>query len=173
MAETLPMCVCRVELPDGVKDYVICGTAQSAFDRGLTPEAIIGVLLQPVEQISAIAPEGLAVNRFFVDFLHQVIAKHGPGLSSLTAEAQRLGEGWVYIVDQRTPALQGHIPPEDIIGVFAAKAGQIVADSYRSNPNHRIMTVHGFFRLGAELQVHLLQELATRDGRVELAPPES
>ncbi|MBX7106519.1 MAG: hypothetical protein K1X57_20760 [Gemmataceae bacterium] len=161
MAEALPITVCRVRTPDGVKDYVTCVPHQAAFASGLAPEVIVGVLLRPVDQVTAITPEVFARNRVFVDFLHAVIARRGPGLPGLVAEARRQGEGWVYIIDQRTRNPQGHIPPEDIIGVFAVQRGRIVPDSYQSSPKHLILSADGFLQLGAELQACLLEELAS------------
>lgn len=163
MAEVLPISVCRVDTPDGVKDYVTYVPHQTAFERGLAPEAIIGVLLQPVDQVASITPAVFARNRVFVDFLHAVIARRGPELPGLVAEARRQGEGWVYIIDQRTRNPQGHIPPEDVIGVFAVQGGRIVPDSYQSCPKHLILSADGFFQLGAELQACLLEELEGRD----------
>jgi len=162
VAEGLPISVCRVGTPDGVKDYVTCLPQQTAFEHGLAPEAIIGVLLRPVDQVAAITPDVFARNRVFVDFLHEVIARRGPGLPGLVAEARRQGDGWVYIVDRRTRDPHGHIPPKDIIGVFAVQGGRIAPDSYQRSPKHLILSADGFFRLGAELQACLLEELTAR-----------
>jgi hypothetical protein len=162
VAEGLPINVCRVHTPDGVKDYVTCVPHQTAFAHGLAPEAILGVLLRPVDQVAAITPDVFTRNRVFVDFLHEVIARRGPGLPGLIAEARRQGDGWVYLIDQRTRDPRGHIPPEDIIGVFAVQGGRIVPDSYQRSPKHLILSAEGFFQLGAELQACLLEELAAR-----------
>ena len=162
MAEGLPISVCRVNTPDGVKDYVTCVPHQSAFARGLAPEAIIGVLLRPVDQVAAITPDLFARNRVFVDFLHEVIARRGPGLPGLIAEARRQGDGWVYIIDQRTRDPRGPIPPEDIVGAFAVQGGRVVPGSYQRSPKHLILSAEGFFQLGVELQACVLEELAAR-----------
>jgi hypothetical protein len=61
MAEGLPISVCRVNTPDGAKDYVICVPQQMAFARGGPPEAIIGILNRPVDQVAAITPERLGI----------------------------------------------------------------------------------------------------------------
>jgi hypothetical protein len=165
MADSLPINVCSADTPDGVKDYVICIPIDTAFEHGLIPETIIGVLLQPVGQIAAITPEVFARNRAFVDFLHDVISRRGPSLPGLIAEARRQGEGWVCIIDQRTRNPQGHIPPEDIIGVFAVRGGQVVPDSYQRCPKHMILSADGFLRLEAGLQACLLEELTERAGQ--------
>jgi hypothetical protein len=80
-------------------------------------------------------------------------------LPGLIAKAKRQGEGWVYVVDQRTPFPQGAVPPEDIVGAFEIKDGQVVSGSYRPSPKHMILSASGFFRLGSELQPCLLEEL--------------
>ncbi len=158
----LPISVCRVQTPDGVKDYVTCLPQEQVFAHGLPPEAILGVLLRPLGEGEAITPDVFARNRAFVDFLHAVVARRAPGLPGLRAEARRQGDGWVYIIDQRTRTPQGPVPPEDIVGVFAVKGGEVVPGSYQRNPNHRLLSADGFFRLGAELQACLLEELANR-----------
>jgi hypothetical protein len=161
MAE-LPISICRVNTPDGVKDYVTCLPHEQVFARGLAPETIVGVLLRPLEPGEAITPAVFARNRVFVDFMHDVIARRGPEQPGLIAEAQRQGDGWVHIIDQRTRNPQGRIPPEDIVGVFAVKGGVVVPGSYQPSSKHQILSADGFFRLEAELQACLLEELGSR-----------
>jgi hypothetical protein len=161
MAE-LPISICRAHTPDGVKDYVTCLPHGQVFTHGLPPEAIVGMLLRPLDPSEGITPAVFARNRVFVDYLHGVIARRGPGLPGLMAEARQQGDGWVYIIDQRTRDPRGRVPPEDIVGGFAVAGGRIVPDSYRPNPNHLTLSADGFFRLGAELQACLLEELAAR-----------
>lgn len=161
MAE-LQISICRVNTPEGVKDYVTCARQEEVFAHGLIPEAIVGVLLRPLEPGEGITPAVFARNTVFVDFLHEVVARRGPSLPGLMAEAQRQGDGWVYIIDQRTRSPQGHVPPVDLVGAFAVKGGQVVPDSYLRSPKHSILSDDGFFRLGAELQACLLEELTNR-----------
>lgn len=153
------MNICRVDTPDGPKDYVTCLSHEHVFKHGLQPEAIVGVLVRPLENGEQINPDNFARNRVFVDFMHSVIARRGPELPGFIAEAKRQGEGWVYVVDQRTPTPQGAVPPEDIVGVFEIRNGQVVVGSYRASPNHVILSANGFFFLGAELQSCLIEEL--------------
>lgn len=160
----LPITVCRVDTPEGSKDYVTCLSHEVFLQHGLPAEAIIGVLLRPLKSGEAITPNVFARNRVFVEFMHKVIARRGPDLPGLIAEAKRLGEGWVYVVDQRTPTPQGAVPPEDVVGAFEIKNGQVVVGSYRASPKHLILSANGFFRLGSELQPCLLEELAALAG---------
>jgi hypothetical protein len=91
--------------------------------------------------------------------MHGVIARRGPELPGLIAEARRLCDGWVYVIDQRTRTPQDAVPPEDIVGAFEVKGGQVVPGSYRPGPKHMILSADGFFRLGSELLPCLLEEL--------------
>jgi hypothetical protein len=158
----LPICICRVDTPEGKKDLVTCLSHDLVFRRGLPKEAIIGILQRPLEPGERITPGIFAHNRFFVDFMHEIIARSGPELTGLIAEARRQGKGWVYIIDQRTRNPRVNIPPQDVIGAFAVENGQVVPNSYQHNPNHMILSADGFVHLGNELQTCLLTELAKR-----------
>jgi hypothetical protein len=164
MTMKLPLIVCHVDTPEGSKDYVTCLSHEQVFEHGLPPEAIIGVLLRPLDEGEKITPAVFARNRIFVDFMHDVIARRGPALHGLIAEAQRQRDGWVYIIDQRTPTPQGAVPPEDIVGAFEVKDGRVVPGSYWRSPKHMILSSEGFLQLGSELQQCLLEELTALAG---------
>lgn len=161
MNETL-VHVCRVSTSDGLKDYVTLETPEVTFSKGLTPEGIVGVLLRPLKAEERITPENFAPNRAFVALLNAVIAQHGPDQPGFRAEAERLGDGFIYIIDQRTPTPRGSVPPEDIIGAFEAAGGKVVPGSYQANGKHMILSPTGFFRLDGELNQCLLREIASR-----------
>ncbi len=153
------MCIACVETPEGEKNYVTLLSPEQMFSRGLAPEAIVGELSRPLAAGEPITPEVFARNRVFVEFLHAVIARRAPSLPGLIAEARRQGEGWVYLIDQRTRTPDGAVPPEDIIGVFEVRGGAIVPGSYKASPRHRILSPDGFFRLSEDLQAALMEEL--------------
>jgi hypothetical protein len=152
--------VCRVDTEEGKKDYVTVLPPEVMFKDGLAPEAIVGILTRPLESGESITPEVFARNKVFVDFLHKVIARHAPNAPACQAEATKLGNGWIYIIDQRTPTPGGPVPPEDILGAIEVKNGTIVEGSYQASPNHRILSQRGFFRLDPELHQRLVEELA-------------
>lgn len=158
----LPINVFQCDTPDGPKHYVSCLSHEQVFASGLPPEAIIGVLLRPWGPGETITPAVFARNRVFVEFMHEVIGRRGPMLNGLRAEARRQREGWVYLIDQRTLTPEGAVPPEDIVGAFEVEDGQVVPGSYRAIPEHVILSSDGFFRIGAELEACLLEELAKR-----------
>lgn len=157
-----PIYVCRVQTPDGFEDYVTLVSPESSLQHGLAPEAIVGVLSRPLNPGEQITPQVFARNRMFVEFLHEVIARHVPSEPSCRTEARRLGSGWLYIIDQRTATPAGDVPPEDIVGSFEVKDGDIVPSSYRSNPKHVILSANGFFQLSQFLHSCLLKELSAR-----------
>jgi hypothetical protein len=159
-----PMIVCSVDTPEGPKDYVPCLPLEHVFQHGLAPEAIVGVLLRPLESDESITPGVFARNKVFVEFMHSVIARHAPLLPGLIAEAERLFEGCVCVIDQRTPTPNDGVPPEDIVGVFEVKNGRVVPGSYQACPKHMVLSERGFFQLDADLQRCLMDDLATLSG---------
>jgi hypothetical protein len=154
---------CRVDTPDGTKDYLTLLPPDVVSSQGLAPVAIVGVLLRSLQPEESTTPQVFARNRIFVDFMHDVIARCAPQQLGCQAEARRLGEGWIYIVDQRTPTPQGPVPPEDIIGAIQVKGGTVVLGSYRASDKHMILSSRGFFQLDPELRECLLRELAARN----------
>lgn len=125
---------------------------------GLPGEAIAGVL-----DGEGASPEHFRPNPSFAALLHEVIAKHGPTDSELQDVARAQGEGWVYVIDLRTPqGPQGSVPPEDIIGAFEVRAGQIVEGSYRPMEGYETYTSNGLVVLPQGLRRALLRELTLR-----------
>jgi hypothetical protein len=152
--------ICRADIDGGVTDYVTLLPPETFFARGLCPEAVVGVVSRPFESIERITPDVFSRNRVFVDFMHDVIARNAPDDPSFQAAARRQGDGYIYIIDQRTPDPAGTVPPEDIIGAFKVIGGAADPASYWQNPNHVILSSsNGFFNLGPNLQNALLEEL--------------
>jgi hypothetical protein len=160
--------ICRVALPgEGQQDLVTLLPSEETFANGIIPEAIVGVLKRPLEEGEAIKPENFVRKKIFNDFLHEFIARQGPELKGLQAEARRQREGWVYLIDGRTATPQGKVPPDDIIGAFEVKDGRLVAQSYERNPRHVLLSQDGFFRLAPELHEQLLRELTAPNSRTQ------
>jgi hypothetical protein len=70
-------------------------------------------------------------------------------------EADVQGEGYIYLLDGRTPDPAGRVAPEDIIGAVKVEVGTVVRGSFQHNPRHRLLTQHGFFRLSSPIEVAL------------------
>lgn len=106
-----------------------------------------------------ISVDNFTPNPAFVEFLHQVIEKHAPDAEPLQESAAAQGEGWIYMVDGRTPTPQGDVSSEDIFGGFQIKEGKVLDGSYKQNPEHILMTEHGMFQLETWLLEIVLTEM--------------
>src|SRR5262249_23310118 len=145
----LPIGLIRIDFPEGTKDYVTClDKERLSKGEGIPSEGIIGVVLRPLEPGQAITPDNFAANSVFVDFMQGMIARRGPWITDLIADARNLGEGTLYVIDRRTRAPEGpvrSVPTQDIFGEFDVQSGRIVAGSYRPNPKHHLFSSDGFF----------------------------
>jgi hypothetical protein len=130
---------------------------------GYPTEAIIGLFEdQPGTDLinDIISVENFRPNPAFINFMHQVIGKYGPEDSGLREAARRQREGWIYIIDLRTPdGPQGKVPPEDIVGAFEVKDGQLIKESYWANERHLAFSTNGLVQLPGSLHELLMQEL--------------
>jgi hypothetical protein len=161
-----PLYICRTDAGEGAKDYVTLLSPVITSSLGLVAEAIVGTLLKPIEPGKRnITPDAFAHNSAFVNFMHEVIIREAPKQPGAQAEAKRLGEGWIYIIDERAGARGTAVGPEDLIGAFKVRDGQIVLESYSPNRGHRILSERGFFKLEAGLLKLLLQALIVHSSR--------
>ena len=104
--------------------------------------------------------EKFKVNPEFVEFMHKFIEKNTHKTESFIQEALKQQNGYIFIIDFRTPnGIMGEVPPEDIIGAFQVRAGKVVKNSYQRNPNHKIFTENGIVKLPQELNILLIEEI--------------
>ena len=105
--------------------------------------AILGVYDGPTDSLESFRP-----NRTFVELLHRVVVEVGVRSPELAAGARTQGEGWLYVIDPRTPeGADGRVGPEDIIGAFEVRGGQLVPGSYQPSEHYRVLTENGMTRL--------------------------
>jgi hypothetical protein len=154
-----PINVCEVNEQGITKKYITLVNAETMHKKGLVSEQIIGQLIN-TDPNASIAPENFARNPAFVHFLHKVIKAYAPTLPAFQNSARSQHEGFVIIIDGRTPTPQGQVPPEDIIGLFQVKDGIVDPTSYNPNENHKLLTTKGFFQLESSLLECLLNEIA-------------
>jgi hypothetical protein len=110
---------------------------------GLPGEAILGVYAGPTDSLESFRP-----NPAFIDFVHRVIADVGSRSPESTEGARQQQNGWLYVIDPRTPeGPNGNVGPEDIVGAFEVRDGALVQGSYKANENYRALTKHGMTRL--------------------------
>lgn len=132
----------------------------------LSPEEVASLGRLPAEAVAGTySGEDMSLgdfrpNQVFIDFMHQVIRSAGPRLPDFIAAARRQGDGWLYVIDQRTPdGPQGRVPMEDIIGGFEVESGEIVTDSYWPNESHQVLTPNGLVTLPASLRHAFVETL--------------
>jgi hypothetical protein len=155
--------ICQVKTPGGIKEIVTPLTKDEVFSRGIGPDAIVGEFKPPLTASEPMSSDQFLVNPSFVAFMHDLIARYAPEEKRFKSEAKKLIEGWIYIIDQRTPNPEGEVPSEDIIGAFQVDNGALIPGSYKPNPKHRILSdSRGFFCLDKELHQRLLDELRMR-----------
>jgi hypothetical protein len=143
-------------------DYATVLPPEVFSKTGAVGEAVVGALPRDGSEHESISPEGFVPNEAFIRFLHLVVAEHAPTFAGVQTEAERIGNGWLYIIDRRTPTPEGPVPPEDIIGGFQVKGGRVVPGSYVAGESHRLLTERGFFHLDDELHRKLVDELVAR-----------
>ena len=143
-----------VETEHGGREQLL--TLPTPPSQAIPAEAILGGLpvAASLSDVAAFRP-----NRRFVAFLHRTIKKHIDSVGPWQAAAAAQGEGWVYLIDARTKDPHGDVPPEDIIGRVEVRGGRFVPGSYVGNPNHRLLTERGPFRLDSWLAQRLREEL--------------
>jgi hypothetical protein len=151
--------VYRVSLPEGLRDVVSLLPEEIVFASGLKLPAIVGVCTELVSAAVPLSSNSLRPNPEFVKLVHEIIASNGPGLPELQAAATEQVNGWVYVIDARTPTPAGDVPPEDILGRFEVNDGRLVSGSYQPSPNHQVWSSRGLFKLDDRLQVRLLERL--------------
>jgi hypothetical protein len=157
--------VCVVDGPEGTRHYVTLIPPETAFSQGLCGEAIVGLLVRPLEAGERITPQVFTPNPAFARFLHSIVAEHAPRQAGCREEARRQVDGWIYIVDQRTPDTNGELPLEDIIGRLEVRGGEVVPGSYQLNSHHLLLSQTGFFQLDEEIGQALVRELEARNSR--------
>lgn len=153
------MYVVQAQTAEGVEEFVTVLSPERARENGLPPEAIVGSLRSAFDPAERLRPDQFAANPIFRDFLHDLIARVAPTDLGFEREAARIGDGWVFIIDQRTADPSGDVPPEDLIGAFKVVDGALVPNSYRRGEYHRLVSERGLFQLGPRLNAWLLAEL--------------
>ncbi|MGD2068812.1 MAG: hypothetical protein PVI57_09100 [Gemmatimonadota bacterium] len=143
----------------GHEHYVSPVPPELASRHGLPPEAILGKLTD--------GPDSFDVRHFrpnprFVPFLHWVLARHAAECPGLRAAVEDRRDGQLGIVDRRTTATDGAVPPQDVIGTVEVRAGEMIR--YRGNPDYRSFTRDGVMSLDPWFRSRLLEEIEALGG---------
>ena len=140
---------------DGEPHYYVSPLShEHGFKVGLRTEAIMGELTDGPENITH---DHFKQNTVFIQFLAWVIGKHSNACPGLIAETERQQDGYVYILDQRTPTPDDGVSPEDIIGGVEIQHGKMLR--FHASPKYQILTNDGFMQLERFLHERLIEEL--------------
>jgi hypothetical protein len=147
---------------------------EEAFSSGIPTEAIAGVIGGPCDPEDLAAADKISFADFkpnpaFSAFMSEIIQTLGPEDPELQRAAHEIGTGSVAI-DLRTPeGPMGHVPLEDIVGIFAVKDG--VLGDYHPNEQHKLFTSNGLVQLPDSLrEVHLRKLKRFKVGSTEHRP---
>jgi hypothetical protein len=151
----------QVDFGGGEREVVSLLEPEWVYQHGLHPETVMAVL--PGSAVpDAMTPADVQENGPFLRLLSRVIFENAGQCGWLQREAEVQGNGYVYLLDGRTPTPGGRVPPEDIIGAFEVREDALVTGSYRHNPQHRLFTTAGWFRLPPEIESALQTRLRSR-----------
>lgn len=120
---------------------------------GLPAGAVIGEV-DPRQ--SDMTVEGLNKNDAFLAFFHKIIGEHAHTLPEMAAQAEKVGNGPVYVMDKRSINAGEKPPFEDAIGWYGSRDGEILVESYNANPNYQPLTNAGPFQLDSVLEEKLV-----------------
>jgi hypothetical protein len=140
------------------------------FKKGLPAAAIIGWMQVSPAAGGEITADNVRVNPLFVAVLQDFIARTAPTDPGFERAARAQGDGWIYVIDRRTPTPMGHVPSEDILGGFEVRGGSLVAGSYQPLKSHRIVSARGMLQLDNFLHPRLVETLKQLPAP---APPKS
>jgi hypothetical protein len=138
----------RAPVPAADRHRVVAylAPAEVAARGALPPESVIG----------RIDGDTFTPNPGFVALLHRVVAEAAPRDAAFQRAAAAQREGWVYVIDLRTPqGPHGDVPFADIIGGFPVTDGTIAAKGYWSNGDYAAWSADGITRLPGALDAAL------------------
>jgi hypothetical protein len=155
------MTLLKVQKPDGQFATVISYFEPDVLDdlEGLPGEFVCGEIQDAgdlEDEDFDFRPEQVQENPVFTSFLHEFIATQATTNEELKEAAREQKEGFVYMIDQRTPDTETDVPPVDIIGAFEIADGTITAESYSPNPEHKMITEDGLVEIGDDLRETML-----------------
>lgn len=137
---------------------VIVTSTETPPKRDIHPAEIVGQF-ELIDGAPCFSRGTFNRGRDFTNLLHQSIARHGPRNPALVEAAKSQGDGYVYIIDGRTPDPQGRVPNEDIMGAFKVVNGHIYSESYEKFEPHCLYTERGFFELDPFFVASVLQDV--------------
>lgn len=161
-----PLYTYIVRVSDQVRESVSMLPPEFVAEHGLPRPAIAGIFTKPAAKRGQPPWDSFWVNPDFLQIVHEVVAALAPTMEALQSAARQQGDGWVYVLDDRSPDA-AQVPIEDVVGGFAVAGGEIDTGSYRPNPEWALVGPRGRFRLPAPLTDHVMSRLTSLTFPVE------
>lgn len=150
---------------DGInKSYCTFISQEHIFKYGLSANVIVGEV-QKLDSGEVDFENSFVENTLFKKSIFDFLEKEIVNDPQLIESARQQDEGWVYILDQRTPTPDGEVPPYDIVGAFEVKEG--VLEGFSANQNYQLKSENGFTDLGGRLNIKFndyLKKLSKDEG---------
>jgi hypothetical protein len=118
-------------------------------------ELFLGRLIDPEKEITH---ENISYNADFLVVLHQIVRDLMVNDPDVIAEAKNQPNGFVFIVDRRSPEGE-EVEKEDVIGIFLVTDNKTDVSRYRPNPDYKLISKRGVARFPDEVEMELMKVL--------------
>jgi hypothetical protein len=118
-------------------------------------ELFLGRLIDPEKEIG---PDNISYNADFLVVLHQIVRDLMVNDPEVIAEAHAQPNGFVFIVDRRSPEGE-EVEKEDVIGIFLVNENTTDVTKYRPNPDYRLISKRGLAKFPDEVEMELMKVL--------------
>ena len=153
----LKLNVVSVDVEENItKHYVTFVSSELIFTKGVLGSVILGEV-DKLETQDFDFETGFRANSLFRQTLFYFMQTEMSLDPSFIQGAVNQGDGYLHVIDQRTPTPQGRVPNYDILGAFKVTSGKLGA--FEGNDVYRIRTENGFCDFGKSINAKLNQHL--------------
>jgi hypothetical protein len=143
------------------------GTVSTRWAESARGGEELGVLRRPILESGGFEVANFRPNSAFSDFMHEEIATEVLADEAARRRASGMRNGFLYILDGRVPYPCGEESRAHVIGWLRVRDGELVVGGYERNPEHRLLSVHGFPALPDGLERAVERALLERATTVE------
>ena len=129
-------------------------------------ELFLGRLIDPEKEIG---PDNISYNADFLVVLHQVVRGLMVSDPDVLSQAESQPNGFVFIVDRRSPSAYAEnasadregeeVEKEDVIGIFLVNENKTDVSKYRPNPDYKLISKRGVGQFPDEVEMELMKVL--------------
>lgn len=129
--------------------------SEALAGKATRSEFFIGRLLDPEK---GTAPENISFNADFLVLVHQVVRELMLTDPAVKAEIEKQENGFVFIIDQRSPTSE-EVIKEDVIGIYLVNDRQTDISKYRPNPDYLLIGRNGVAVFNDKVEEELVRRL--------------